>query len=125
MTDNFVAKEYRELTNVERELIEWLITNSGGYVEKYISQLNQAKVVGRCTCGCPTIDIALAGKRSRTSGASTIVAEAEGQSPQGVPLFVILHAREGELSELEVCSLDDVEKFGLPTPEMLAIRKLA
>jgi hypothetical protein len=48
------------------------------------------------------------------------VAEAGGQSPEGVSVGVILHARDGELSELEIYSTqgEDVA-FNLPLPESL------
>ncbi|MFN2513261.1 MAG: hypothetical protein ABR568_17790 [Pyrinomonadaceae bacterium] len=55
------------------------------------------------------------------SGASTILAEAVGKSPEGVPVSVILHAREGEISELEVISMDATEVFSMPKPEMLQV----
>jgi hypothetical protein len=60
-------------------------------------------------------------KTSRTVGLSTILADAYGHSPEGVPVNVILHAREGELSELEVISMDDTDVFGMPRPETLEI----
>jgi hypothetical protein len=48
------------------------------------------------------------------------VAEAGGKSPEGVFVGVILHAREGELSELEVYSTQGLETwFTLPAPDCL------
>jgi hypothetical protein len=44
-----------------------------------------------------------------------------GHSPEGVPVDVILHARENEISELEVVSHDATKIFSMPTPEMLRI----
>jgi hypothetical protein len=78
-------------------------------------------VVARCTCGCPTLDLAVRGRTSRTVGVSTILADALGQSPEGVPVNVILHAREGEISELKVISMDATEVFSMPKPEMLEV----
>src|SRR5918997_2970762 len=101
MTDNFTVPEYRALTSEERRLLEWLIANGTSDASAYASQLPQVKVVARCTCGCPTLDLALGEKRFRTVGISTVLADAFGHSPEGVPVNVILHAREGEISELE------------------------
>jgi hypothetical protein len=48
------------------------------------------------------------------------VAEAGGKSPEGVFVGVILHAREGELSELEVYSTQGLDtSFTLPVPDSL------
>ena len=78
-------------------------------------------MVARCTCGCPTLDLAVGGKTSRTVGPSTILVDAYGHSPEGVPVNVTIHAREGELSELEVISMDATQVLGMPTPETLEI----
>jgi hypothetical protein len=121
MTNDFTKPEYRDLTFDERRLLEWLIANGNAEASVYASQLPQVKVVARCTCGCPTLDLALGGKKFRTIGASTILADAFGHSPEGVPVNVILHAREGEISELEVISCDETKVFGMPTPEMLKV----
>jgi len=121
MSDNFVIPEHRDLTSEERRLLEWLVTNSPTDTMPFAPQVPQTKVVARCKCGCPTLDLAVGEKTSRTVGLSTILADAYGHSPEGVPVNVILHAREGELSELEVISMDDTNVFGMPTPETLEI----
>jgi hypothetical protein len=121
MPDDFIVAEYRDLTSAERRLLAWLIANGAPGAPAYASQLSEVRVVARCTCGCPTLDLALGEKKTRTVGASIILADAFGRSPEGVPVSVILHAREGEISELEVISLDETRAFGLPTPEMLEV----
>jgi len=113
----------RTLSNNERILIEWLLASpssdvSDSDVSKYKSQVARLRVVARCGCGCPTVDFALGPDRKR--GASDIVAEAGGKSPEGVSVGVILHAREGELAELEVYSTEGLDtSFALPLPESL------
>jgi hypothetical protein len=121
MPNDFTSAEYRDLTFEERRLLEWLISNGNADASAFASQLPQVKVVARCTCGCPTLDLALGENKSRTVGASTILADAAGRSPEGIPVNVILHAREGEISELEVISCDETKVFGMPTPEMLEV----
>jgi hypothetical protein len=121
MTDNFTASEHRDLSREERRLLEWLLMNGDDKAAAYTSQLPQVRVVSRCACGCPTLDLALGERKSRTVGASTILADAVGHSPEGVPVDVILHAREGELSELEVVSHDATKVFSMPTPETLRV----
>jgi hypothetical protein len=48
------------------------------------------------------------------------MADAEGSSPEGVRVGVIVHVREGEISELEVYSVTgEKNAFSLPKPESL------
>jgi hypothetical protein len=105
----------RPLTVAEHRLLAFLLdrsTEAGAYQ----GQLSLARVVSRCGCGCPTVDLALDGGSGR-SGASIILADVTGRSPEGVLVGVILHGREGELSELEVYSVDgQISTFGLPDP---------
>ena len=107
------------MTAEERTLCEWLIAHGTSKAAEYAPQLSRATVVGTsCRCGCPSIDLAVNGKH--TVGASEIVGDAVGESPEGVQLGVILHCREGQLSELEVYPFSDVKvRFGLPKPEAL------
>ncbi len=119
MSEEFTVPEYRELTDAERKLLEWLIANGTDDAPAYASQLPQVKVVGGCKCGCPSLDLAVGDKQSRTHGISTVLADVGGHSPEGVPVIVILHACEGEISLLEVVSTDETQRFSLPTPEMI------
>lgn len=121
MPDDFTAAEFRPLTPEELRLLRWLLGHGTAEAANYAGQLSRVSVVARCTCGCPTLDLALDGKEHRTTGVSTILAEAGGHSPEGTPVQVLLHARGGELSELEVISVDEKRTFGLPAPEMLSV----
>ena len=61
-------------------------------------------------------------QRLATSGASELIADAEGRSPEGISVGVILHCREGRLSELEVYPIDEVKgPFALPNPSTLVL----
>jgi hypothetical protein len=108
----------RTLSQAERTLLEWLLMNGAPDAALYASQIDSIRVVSGCGCGCPTVDFAL--HSGRRVGASHIVAEATGESPEGISVDVILHAREGELSELEVYSREGLDvPFNLPGPESL------
>jgi hypothetical protein len=113
----------RSLSQDERILLEWLLAHSSSDVlpsdiPKYKSQIASLHVVAKCGCGCPTVDFTLHSGQKR--GASDIVAEAGGKSPEGVSVGVILHAREGEISELEVYSTQGSDvSFSLPIPDSL------
>ena len=114
-------REARELTGHERTLLQWLIQHGTGSVPELMAQLAEARVVSRCRCGCPTIDLAIGTRTDSTRGGSDIVADAFGQSPEGYPVGVILHVREGLLSELEVYSNGHGCPFSTPRPEALKI----
>ena len=117
---SFIRPERRPLTPEERTLLEWVIDNGSADAKEYSPQLANVSVVGTCTCGCPTIDLALEGHDQRKTAPSKILADFVGTTPEGIAVGVILHAREGEISELEVYSTTDMkEPFRLPTIESL------
>src|SRR3989442_4802048 len=72
-THQYRAPEERPLTMEERTLLEWLIAHGVPNASRYSSQIPRAKVVSRCTCGCPTIDLAVDGKQM--FGPSEIIAD--------------------------------------------------
>jgi hypothetical protein len=118
--NHYRAPENRPLTTDERVLLEWLIANGSPNAVKYASQIPRVSVVSRCTCGCPTIDLAVDGKH--VDGASELVADFFGKSPEGIQVGVILHCRGSQISELEVYAIDEVKgAFGLPRPDALVI----
>ena len=116
----FIQPERRPLTREERTLLEWLMRNGGPDAQRYVSQIPDISVVGRCTCGCPSIDLAVAGNVQRKTAPSCLLADFEGMTPEGISVGVILHSREGEISELEIYAIPDVKgPFSLPTIESL------
>lgn len=101
-------------------MLEWLIANGTPQAQEYVSQLAHVVVVGGCTCGCPSIDLAVGEAQARKTGPSHLLADFEGKTVEGVEVGVILHAREGQLSELEVYAIPDLEgPFSLPSIESL------
>jgi hypothetical protein len=117
---SLIRPERRPLTEGERKLLEWLLTNGSADAKPYLSQIANVNVVGKCTCGCPTIDLALGDREQRKTAPSTILADFVGKSPEGVEAGVIVHAREGEVSELEVYAIPDWKgPFNLPSVESL------
>lgn len=108
----------RPLRPEERRLIEWLLEHGTPSVAAYAAQLGFTTVVSRCACGCPTIDLAVDGRAAALSSGSLILADVMGVTPEGVRVAVILHSREGLLSELEIISAAGYEgKFSVPRIE--------
>jgi hypothetical protein len=97
-----VEAEDRPLSDEERVLLAWLIEHGTPEASEFATQLSSARVVGRCRCGCPTIDLGINGAKERTVGGSQVLADFMGETPDGLLVGVALHAREGKLSELEV-----------------------
>ena len=117
---SLIRPERRRLTEEERKLLEWLLTNGSPDAKPYLSQIPNVNVIGKCTCGCPTIDLALGDREQRKTAPSIILADFLGTSPEGVEVGVIVHAREGEISELEVYAIPDLQgRFNLPTIQSL------
>src|SRR5665213_309402 len=54
----FAIPENRQLNAEERMLIEWLIANGMPEARDYAQQLEGLHVASRCSCGCPTVDLA-------------------------------------------------------------------
>jgi hypothetical protein len=61
-----IRPEHRPLTDAERTLLEWLIAHGSHEAQQYAPQVSQVRVVGTCTCGCPTIDLAAGDRDHRT-----------------------------------------------------------
>ena len=106
----------RSLSVAEAALVRWLIAHGTPNAQKYIGQVEMAEVVSECTCGCPSIDLAVPGVSSEVPAGSLIISDMVGASPEGVPINVILWVRDDTLSELEIYSTDDSGSFSLPEP---------
>jgi hypothetical protein len=110
----------RPLSEDEIALLQWLVDHGRPDAPKYRSQIPQLRVVSRCGCGCPSIDVAMG--LSRKAGASHIIADGEAESPEGAHVGIILHVRDGEISELEVYSITGEDTvFTLPKPERITL----
>ena len=119
----YFIPEARPLSDPERRQLEKLLRNGTAESSRYAGQLPLVSVASRCSCGCPTLDLAVAGRSASPGSPSTLLAGASGMSPEGISFEIILHGREGLISELEVYSvtgevpftlaaIDDIEFFG-------------
>lgn len=112
--------EGRSLTPEERILLEWLVEHGDSEGRAFSSQLEGIRVVGGCGCGCPTIALGVEGAKEATAGPSQILADFLGETPDGWQAGILLHAREGKLSELEVYNLSEHDgPYSLPTIDSL------
>jgi hypothetical protein len=113
----------RPLTERERELLAFLLKHGEPEAAAFVDQLPEVTVVSHCSCGCPTLDLAVGGRRG--IGPSTILADVLAVSPEGVRCGIILHGREGLISELEGYLLDDKRSFTFPDVDKITFLPVA
>src|SRR5262245_43902927 len=97
--------EDRPLTNGESGLIRWLLQNGVPEASAYLPQLDLARVVSRCYCGCASINFAINGVVPPV-GNTVILADYEWQATAGEMFGVFVFERGGLLAGLEVWSQD-------------------
>jgi hypothetical protein len=116
---DFIPNE-RQLTEAEEALVRWLLNHSLPSAREYLPQLERARVVARCGCGCASIDFAIDDVVPARGDPIGILADFEWQGPQGEMFGVFVFERGGLLAGLEVWSQDGLAKAdSLPNPELL------
>jgi len=100
-------------------LLERLLAHGTPESRKYADQLPTVTVASRCGCGCPTIDLAVGGHAASLKSPTVILSEAGGVSPEGISFGIILHGREGLISELEFYPVDGEGEFSIPTLDLI------
>jgi hypothetical protein len=107
----------RPLTIDEYQLTRWMLEHGTPEARTFLPQLEQARVVSRCPCGCASIDFAIGGK-DRPMGNMQILADflfGGDNDLSGAFDF----AMSGLLAGLEVYGLPVEAPKVLPLPEAL------
>jgi hypothetical protein len=107
----------RPLTVDEHDLIEAMLGGVRSGISRFIGQLETAQVIGGCGCGCPSVNLMVDSKATEASPSAILLADAE--SPEGVPVGVILWARSGCLSGLEVHPWGGADVIRIPHSDTL------
>ena len=115
--------DVRPLTEREQRLIAFLLQHGTSEARAFVDQLPHVTVVAHCSCGCPTLDLAVRGRTAK--GTSTILADAYAVSPEGVRCGILLHGREGLISELEAYLLDEQRSFTFPDVDQITFHHAA
>jgi hypothetical protein len=100
----------RPLTASERGILDLLLTQDFEGVDALRAQVPHVSVVGRCTCGCATVDLAVDKGRCKPapSYSRPILSEAQVVDDDKEPLGgVIAFLDDGYLSMLEIYSYGD------------------
>ena len=108
----------RPLSLAEAAIVRWMLQNASraGDLSNLEPSVADLRVVGRCSCGCPSVDFMPGGQ---ALGAS-LIAEAQGVTADGNAVGVLLWARNDELSALEFYDVDEPAR-ALPLVESLII----
>jgi hypothetical protein len=100
----------RDLTHEERELVRWLLLHGVPGAEGFLPQVEQARVVGQCSCGCPSVDLAVGGVGPARGAGMVALSDWLWPTPEGL-FGVALFSTASRLACLEAWSVD-----GLATP---------
>lgn len=77
-----------------------------------LDHLSSLQVVGRCDCGCASVDF----QHLRPGQAQTLVADAIGETPDGERVNVLVFASDGQFTCLEIVGYsDDPPPLPIPT----------
>jgi hypothetical protein len=93
----------RPISSDEANLVTWLLRNASraGDLTDLESSVPALRVVARCSCGCPSIDFEPDGQGPGRAP----IAEALGETQDGVGVGVILWGRPGVITGLELYEL--------------------
>ena len=78
--------EDRELTSEEYEITRWLLEHGKEEARRFIEQLERARIVSRCPCGCASVDFSISGK-PQAKGGMNILSEylfGDESDPKGI-----------------------------------------
>lgn len=106
--------ENRPLTAEEVRLARWMLEHGDPDARSFLPQLERARVVSRCPCGCATIDIAVDGHPA-ASGIGRILGEftfADGDDLSAI----FIYEADGVLGGMEVYGLSGDAPRTLPRP---------
>lgn len=108
----------RALTAEECRLAQWMLEHGGPEARDFLPQLDRARVVWRCPCGCATIDLEVDGHPAPSDGGIRVLGDfwfGEGDGAGGI----FIYHYGGVLSGIEVYALGGDTPAELPVPEML------
>lgn len=114
----------RPLNEDEERVLALLLHPSFSGVHELRDQARQAVVVGRCDCGCPTIELSVPSEMRAAVPAPNRLAPVEGRitSDTGEPVGdILLFVDDGRISSLElVWYTDDPPRIWPPTVRIRA-----
>jgi hypothetical protein len=117
MTDEFP----RPLTEGEHDILDFLLAVDAPGVDALRAQAATAQVVGRCECGCATIDIAVDRDTTQASAirhSPAIDARTPLSSDSAESHELIVFLDEGWLASIEIVYHTDTPPTEFPPPSL-------
>ncbi|MBI5502097.1 MAG: hypothetical protein HY907_17775 [Deltaproteobacteria bacterium] len=104
--------EDRPISEPEATVVEWLLKSASvvGPLDHLVPSVPRLRVVGRCTCGCASVDFEPSGQ----AGGSRPIADAVGEAEPGKLCGLILWGRDDAITGLEVYELSPGSNSTLP-----------
>jgi len=111
--------EDRPLSDAEKGLVKWMLEHGTDEGRSLLPQLERARVIARCSCGCASVDFAVGDKVASAPGMS-VVSDYRWDSAEGYLFGIIAFSKEGLLSGIDVWSIDGrATPSKLPNPDQL------
>lgn len=112
--------EDRPLSADEYVLTRWLLEHGVPGADAHLGELDRARVVGRCDCGCASVDFAVDGRGPPPGATFEVLADYQWRDAAGHLGGVFAFSRAGVLAGVEVWSVDgEAATDRLPTPDTL------
>jgi hypothetical protein len=111
------SESARPISDAEAAVVQRALEVAGteNATPSLAEQISQLRVVGRCGCGCASVDF----RNPMHGQRAVIVADAVASMPDGEDIGLFVWALDGQLSSLEVYSYSD-HPASLPVPESIS-----
>jgi hypothetical protein len=96
----------RDLSSDELKILNKMLSVEFEDKDIIINQLNTAKVISYCSCGCRTIDIQVDNNLPGYDYKIRVQIELKTLSKNGIPIIASIHIVNGYICELEVYRAD-------------------
>jgi len=97
----------RRLTTREAETLAFMLSETDRALDPFRKQATVVAVSGRCSCGCPTIDLAVDRTKSAPADAGGIVASTNSRFGVEPFYWLTLREQDGWLSQLRLSYVDE------------------
>jgi hypothetical protein len=109
----------RSLSPQERAITQWLLEHADPAAKQFTPQLESARVIGRCDCGCPTISMLISQEAPAVCSRRNLVATAIGVVDDNFVKLMLMQSN-GYLSCLNIHIPDFIKRpCGLPSLESM------
>ena len=109
----------RRLNSEEADLLTFLLAKFLPDERHYLAQLPRSVVTGKCSCGCPTIDLWDEGTPAPPLSEARLLWQGTGLTAKGATVTVTLLETAGRLSSFDVAYFGDEACDDLPQAESI------